>query len=76
MFAQALARFASAADLVIHKLLASRPRDLEDARSILRRNPGLDRALVEEALEQLDALLPGRGLAGLFRGMGGDTPRH
>lgn len=34
--------FASAEDLVIHKVFAKRPRDLEDARSVIRRHPDLD----------------------------------
>ena len=35
-------RFATAEDLVIHKVIAGRPRDLEDVRSILLKNPSLD----------------------------------
>ena len=35
-------RFASAEDLIIHKLVAGRPRDIEDVRGILARNPSLD----------------------------------
>jgi hypothetical protein len=34
--------FATAEDLVIHKLVAGRPRDLEDVRGVLLRNPGID----------------------------------
>ncbi len=35
-------RFASAEDLIIHKLVAGRPRDIEDVRGILARNSALD----------------------------------
>ncbi len=35
-------RFASLEDVVIHKIVAGRPRDLEDVRSILLKNPGFD----------------------------------
>ncbi len=35
-------RFASAEDLIIHKLVAGRPRDIEDIRGVLARNPSLD----------------------------------
>lgn len=44
-------------DLLIHKLVAGRARDLEDARGLLRRNPDLDRAYVRHWLAQFDATL-------------------
>jgi predicted nucleotidyltransferase len=45
-------RFATVEDLVIHKVLAGRPRDLEDVRGVLLRNPSLDRPFVERALRE------------------------
>ena len=47
--------FASVEDLVIHKIFAGRPRDLEDVRSILVRNPDIDRDYISAWLEQFDA---------------------
>lgn len=46
-------RFATVEDLVIHKIIAGRPRDLEDVRGILLKNPGLDMVFVEEHLEAI-----------------------
>jgi predicted nucleotidyltransferase len=40
-------RFAALEDLIILKLVAERPRDIEDVRVILARNPGFDRAYTE-----------------------------
>ncbi len=62
-------RFASAEDLVIHKLFARRPRDLEDARGIILKNPSLDRDYVRGWLEEFDASLPGSGLVALFESL-------
>lgn len=47
-------RFASAEDLVIHKLVAGRPRDIEDVRSIVLKNPGLDADYVRRWLHEFE----------------------
>lgn len=49
--------FASLEDLVIHKVVAGRPRDLEDTRIILVKNPGCDHAYVERWLAEFDRAL-------------------
>src|ERR1051325_4235589 len=41
-------RFASVEDLLVHKVIAGRPRDLEDASSLLLHNPSLDMAYVRQ----------------------------
>jgi len=35
-------RFASLEDVIIHKLIAGRPRDMEDVKGMLIKNPGAD----------------------------------
>jgi predicted nucleotidyltransferase len=52
--------FARAEDLIIHKLFAGRPRDLEDAAGVIRRKGDqLDWAYMEEWIRQF-ATVPGR----------------
>lgn len=49
--------FASVEDLIIHKIIASRPRDLEDVKSILLKNPQIDEAYILAWLKQFDESL-------------------
>lgn len=50
-------RIASAEDVIIHKLVAGRARDLEDVRGILIKNPALDLALVRRWLREWGDLI-------------------
>jgi hypothetical protein len=50
-------RFASLEDVIIHKILAGRPRDIEDIESILLKNPGYDPAYIEKWLAEFAAPL-------------------
>jgi hypothetical protein len=47
--------FASAEDLIIHKVFAGRPRDLEDIRSVLIKNPDIDVEYIKKWLRELGA---------------------
>jgi len=47
--------FASVEDLIIHKIFAGRPRDLEDVRSILLKNTDTDKDYINKWLKQFDA---------------------
>ncbi len=46
-------RFASPEDLIIHKMLAGRPRDLEDIRGILAKMPAIDTSYIRRWLRDL-----------------------
>lgn len=50
-------RFAALEDLVIHKLVAGRPRDIEDVESILLKNPGFDADTIRAWLREFDRSL-------------------
>jgi Nucleotidyl transferase AbiEii toxin, Type IV TA system len=56
-------KFASPEDVIIHKVIAGRPRDLEDARIILLKNQGLDSVYIRKWLDEFD-----RSLGETFRG--------
>jgi hypothetical protein len=65
-FGDAIVRFASPEDVVIQKIVAGRPRDLEDVRTMLFKNPSCDRTYVERWLGEFDASLDG-GFLTTFR---------
>jgi hypothetical protein len=47
--------FASPEDLIIHKIFAGRPRDLEDVRSVLLRQANIDTVYIKKWLREFDA---------------------
>ena len=52
-----IVRFAALEDLVIHKIIAKRARDIEDVRSILLKNPDYDTTYIAKWLEEFDKSL-------------------
>ncbi|MCX6566113.1 MAG: nucleotidyl transferase AbiEii/AbiGii toxin family protein [Candidatus Aminicenantes bacterium] len=50
-------RFASLEDVVIHKAVAGRARDIEDIRSILRKNLGYDKEYIRKWLVDFDRVV-------------------
>lgn len=50
-------RFASLEDLIIHKVVAGRPRDLEDVKGLLQKNEGVDLPYIRHWLREFAVLL-------------------
>jgi hypothetical protein len=48
-------RYASLEDLVIHKVIAGRPRDLEDVRTVLAKHPEADQKYIRLWLKEFEA---------------------
>lgn len=47
-------KYASAEDVIIHKVIASRPRDFEDITSVIRKNTELDNEYIMQWLAEFD----------------------
>jgi len=60
-------RFASLEDLIIHKVFAGRPRDLEDVRILILKNRDIDRKYIERWLKEFDATLPKKRFMKTFK---------
>ncbi len=61
--------FASPEDVIIHKIFAGRPRDMEDARIILLKNPGVDIEYMRKWLREFDASSDEGHFLAAFEGM-------
>ncbi len=59
--------FASPEDVIIHKIFAGRPRDLEDVRSIILKNPNIDIEYIECWLKEFDLSLDNKDFLKMFR---------
>ena len=51
--------FISPEDLIIHKIFADRPRDIEDARAILLKNSSMDKQYIRKWLTEFDKVQEG-----------------
>lgn len=58
--------FASPEDVVILKIIAGRPRDLEDVRSILLKNPPMDSGYIRNWLKELYSVEEGADFATVY----------
>ncbi|MFA5162057.1 MAG: hypothetical protein WC421_07400 [Elusimicrobiales bacterium] len=50
-------KFASLEDVIVHKIIAGRPKDLEDARIVALKNPGFDGEYISRWLADFEAAL-------------------
>ena len=71
---KSMVRFASAEDLLVLKMVAGRARDLDDARSVLLKNPGLDIDYVRCWLREFEVVLE-QPLTARFDALLGGTKR-
>lgn len=58
--------FAAVEDVIIHKIFAGRPRDLEDVHSIMIKNPDVDREYVKRWLKEFEQAPEKAGLLKAF----------
>jgi len=61
--------FASPEDLIIHKIFAGRPRDLEDVWSVILKNPGIDTQYIKNWLKEFDASFEKKDFLKTFEGI-------
>ncbi len=49
-----MVKFATLEDVIIHKIIAGRPRDLEDVKTILLKNPNYNPKYIYKWLKKFD----------------------
>ena len=60
-------KFASVEDVIIHKIFAGRPRDIEDVSNIILKNPELDKKYITKWLRKFDKTSEVSNLTDLFK---------
>lgn len=60
-------KFARPEDIIIHKIFAGRPRDIEDARIILLKNPDCDLKYIEKWLKKFNKTAEDRDLVKIYK---------
>jgi len=59
--------FASVEDVIIHKIFAGRPRDIEDVKAILLKNPKVDILYIRKWLKEFEKITPEKNLLKTLR---------
>jgi hypothetical protein len=70
-FGETPVKFASLEDVVIHKIIAGRGRDIEDVKAILLKNPGYDADYITRWLKEFEQLLQ-EDFSGVFQKIVGE----
>ena len=65
----AILKFASIEDLIIHKIFAGRPRDLEDVKTIMIKNPNFNKKYIKKWLMEFDSSMGEKKLENIFKDM-------
>jgi len=61
--------FASPEDLIIHKIFSGRPRDIEDVRTVLVKNPDIDKQYIRRWLKEFDESSEENNFIKIFEGI-------
>jgi len=61
--------FASPEDLIIHKIFSGRPRDIEDVRTVLVKNPDIDKQYIRRWLKEFDNSSEENNFIKIFEGI-------
>ena len=61
--------FASPEDLIIHKIFAGRPRDIEDVRTVLLKNPNIEKQYIRGWLKEFDKSSEEKNFLKIFEGI-------
>jgi predicted nucleotidyltransferase len=69
MIENAMVRFAASEDVIIHKLFAGRPRDIEDAKTIMARQKNIDAGYILNWLTSFDQTFPEKKLLELLKSL-------
>lgn len=67
--------FAAVEDLIIHKIFAGRPRDIEDVQTVMLKNTTIDVHYIEEWLNAFDAASDEKNFLATFREIAGGSRR-